>query len=392
MKRRKRQELAAGIFVLVCLAAGLGIVLWLGGSSLWLKKAQSAWFYAEQGRGRQSLLVGSPVIRGDVPVGKIVSMDLDPAGNRVLFGVAIYDDSTRIYRDAEARVAAPLVGKDVALAILVCGHEDKGLADVAHPIRIKTGSLEAIAGEFDPNNSESILFKVHALTDSLGEVAGHLRAISEQMQTTLAEAAPRLAHTIKTIDEMTTEAAPLVARTVKNIDAIVADAAPKVANTLAKVSRSADRVDEFAQKDLTGFLAQLREVNTKVLKTLENLEGASGDIRQIVSVNRTGINEMIDNMTTMSASLKATANEVRRNPWRLMYTPTKEEREKDSLLQATRAFSAGATELDQALAKLKSVDPAVADDQAIQGIRDHLKKSFARFREAEDLLWKQLNK
>lgn len=392
MKHRKRQELAAGIFAVICLAAGLGVVLWLGGSSLWHKQAQSAWFYSEQTRGRQSLLVGSPVIRGDVQVGKIVSMDLDPAGNRVVFGVAIYNDSTRIYRDAEARVAAPLVGKDVALAILACGHEDKGLADVGHPIRIKTGPLEAIAGELDLSNPTSILSKLHALADSLGGAGDNVRLMSEQVRVTLGEIAPRLAHTAKTIDEMTTQAAPLVARTVTNVDAIVADARPKVANVLAKVSVAADRIDEFAQKDLAGFLAQVREINTKVLKTLENLEGASGEIRQIVTVNRTSVNEMIDNMATMSASLKATAAEVRRNPWRLMYTPTKEEREKDSLLQAARAFSAGATELDQALAKLKSVDPAVADAQAIQGIRDHLKKSFTRFREAEDLLWKQLNK
>ena len=392
MKHRKRQELAAGFFAIVCLAAGLGIVLWLGGGNLWLKKSQAVWFYAKQSRGRQSLLGGSPVIRGDVQVGKIVSMKLDPAGNRVLFGVAIYDDSTRIYRDAEARVAAPLVGKDVALAILACGNENKGLADVEHPIRIKTGSLEAITGEFDLTNHASILFKLHALADSLGDTAGHVHTVAELVQATLAEIAPRLARTFKTIEEMTAEAAPVLARTVKTVDAIVADAQPKVANTLAKVSSAADRAEEFARKDLGEFLAKVREINTKVLKTLENIEGASGDLRQIVSVNRTSINEMVDNMTTMSASLKATANEVRRNPWRLMYTPTKEERETDSLLQAARAFSAGATELDQALAKLKSVDPAVADAQTVQGVRDHLTKSFARFREVEDLLWKQLNK
>ncbi|MCY2925045.1 MAG: MlaD family protein [Planctomycetota bacterium] len=312
MKHRKRQELAAGVFALVCLTAGLGVVLWLGGSSLWRKQAQSAWFYAEQGRGRLSLLVGSPVIRGDVQVGKIVSMTLDPAGNRVLFGVAIYNESTRIYRDAEARVAATLVGKDVALAILAGGHEDKGPADADHPIRIKTGSLEAITAEFDLTNHASILYKLHALADSLGDAAGHVHTISEQVQATLAEIAPRLAHTVKTIDEMTTQAAPLVARTVTNADAIVADARPKVANTLAKVSGAADRIDEFTQKDLAGFLAQVREINTKVLKTLGNLEGASGDVRQIVSVNRTGINEMVDNMATMSASLKATAAELGR--------------------------------------------------------------------------------
>ncbi|MCY2928563.1 MAG: MlaD family protein [Planctomycetota bacterium] len=391
MKHRKRQELAAGFFAIVCLSAGLGIVLWLGGGNLWLKKSQAVWFYAEQSRGRQSLLVGSPVIRGDVQVGKITSMTLDPEGNRVLFGVAIYNDQTRVYRDAEARVAAPLVGKDVALAILVCGHEDKGLADEGHPIRIKTGALEAITGEFDLTNHNSILYKLHAIADSLGDAAGHVHGVAELVQATLGEIAPRLAHTFKTLDETTAEAAPALARTVKTVDAIVADAQPKIANTLTKVSGAADRVDEFARKDLAGFLAQLHEANTKVLKTLENLEGASGDVRQIVSVNRTSINEIVDNMATMSASLKATANEVRRNPWRLMYTPTKDEREKDSLLQATRAFSAGAAELDQALAKLKSVDPAVADAQTVQGVRDHLTKSFARFREVEDLLWKQLN-
>jgi hypothetical protein len=109
-------------------------------------------------------------------------------------------------------------------------------------------------------------------------------------------------------------------------------------------------------------------------------------------LNRENIDHMIENMARVSESLKATAAEIRRSPWRLLRRPPKEEIESYDILTAASAFSQGAASLDRAVTKLQQLEGegVAADDPQIEAIRSHLKETFAKFKAVEDALWEQM--
>ena len=116
-----------------------------------------------------------------------------------------------------------------------------------------------------------------------------------------------------------------------------------------------------------------------------------------MAVNRENIDEIIDNMGQVAANLKSASKEIRRNPWRLLYRPKKGELRSQDIHDAARAFSNGAAQLDQALAKLKGLaathpDGVPKDDPQLKKIAEQIKETFEKFTDAEKALWKELLK
>ncbi|MBL7132680.1 MAG: hypothetical protein ISS78_01150 [Phycisphaerae bacterium] len=139
------------------------------------------------------------------------------------------------------------------------------------------------------------------------------------------------------------------------------------------------------------------EISGLLQRTMSNIEAMSEQIRDMVNVNQDNVNEIMDNFTQVSANLKSASKEIRRNPWRLLYKPKKGELHSQNIYDAARAFSEGAGELDQAVAKLGTLvkmhpEGLPADDPQMIRIRKRLDEVFNRFTEAEEALWKALGK
>ena len=139
------------------------------------------------------------------------------------------------------------------------------------------------------------------------------------------------------------------------------------------------------------------EISGLLQRTMSNIEAMSAQIRDMVNVNQDNINEIMDNFTQVSANMKAASKEIRRNPWRLLYKPKKGELHSQNIYDAARAFSDGAAELDQAVAKMSTLvkmypEGLPADDPQMVRVRKRLDDVFKRFTEAEEALWKALGK
>ncbi len=137
------------------------------------------------------------------------------------------------------------------------------------------------------------------------------------------------------------------------------------------------------------------EISGLLSRTMSNIEAMSQQVRQMVSLNKGNVNEIMDNFTRLSANLKSASEEIRRNPWRLLYKPKKGELHSQNIYDAARAFSEGASELDQAVAKLATLvkmhpEGLPADDPQMKSMRKRLAETFARFTKAEEALWKEL--
>lgn len=400
MPRKNRNEFAAGLFVIVVLMVTVGVVLWLGAADVFRRADQRAFFSVSEKVGSVGLAEGSGIELAGKKVGKIVDIRLQPEKGRALYVAEIRRRDVKIYADAEARVAQGLVGES-KLIITDRGHEQEGLADGEHPVELGGGMAQALT---DLSQTASMLRgMVETVREKVapGDQKGMLSVIEKAIGR-LDRASKHVVSITAAIHEETQreEDGSLLYKvhgTMDNVQAIASGARPKIDQTLTSVARTAERIDQYTQDDVADILAKLREANTEILKIARDFSDVSSNVRETVLLNQEKVDETIDNLTFVSANLKAASTEIRRNPWRLLYRPKDEELDSANIYDAARAFSTGAHQLDQALTKLRGLteahpDGIPADNEELQRIREHIRETFAQFTKAERELWEELEK
>ncbi len=401
MPKQKRNEIVAGLFVIAALAATLGIVLWLGVSDIFRPAKQRAFFYVEEKDGSTGLKVGNFVHITDKEIGQIVDIRYIPADRRTLYEVKIDQEGVKIHQDATATVSAGLVGNS-KLVITSRGTKAKPLADTKHPAHI-TGGLDAamqqmssavekldtfITTEFDRTHTGALMQKIHVIADNIENTTTVLSKITDTLTP------ETQGDNEKSMIVQVRQSISNIKDTTADIKTIAADAKPKVGKLLTSATATAEQIEKYAKKDIAEIFATLRKANDKILTISSNFADVSHTTKQIIVLNRDNIDRMIDNMTLVSESLKATAAEIRANPWRLLYKPKKDELHSYSILTATTAFSEGTASLERSITKLKNLDPKTYDpkDPEIRKIRKHLNDTFRKFKKVEDTLWKEMEK
>ena len=373
MPRKQRNELKAGIFVIASMAILLGVVLWLGASSIFERPTGRAVFYVSNDAGPVGLKEDFEVMVNDVNVGKIVEVRPDFAQKRTLYFVEFLQKGFEVHTDGKAQVSAGLLGQGV-LAIISPGTNEKPLADEDHPVQISGGIQEIIDNmkklsetmqtELDAKNDASLLFSIKA-------VVAQLLTASQN------------------ISKMTTDLGPELDPKTK--DTIAAN----LKETMSNLASTSEKIDGYVKKDLGELLVKIREIANSVLKAANDLAVSSEQIKQLLVINHDNIDEMVDNMVLVSANLKATSTEIRRNPWRLFYKPDEKKMHSTNIYDAARAFDEGAQQLDLAVAKLKAVKQLDPEDPAtikeVQRLRKHLLETFKKFQKVEDALWKEVS-
>ncbi len=437
MAKKQHSELVAGLFIVVSLAAALGVVLWLGGTDLFSPAAQEAWFYTDIHAGATGLMVGAEVFVGSTRIGQIAEEVFQPERGLTLYRVDVQLEGIPIHNDATAIAAVPFLGTS-RLVITDPGSPDAPLADRDTPVEIRMGGMAAVMSqaerEFDPNAPRSALHKIHrslddvnaatanlkrqldpdaspqaALLPGLLATVGHLRAVTGTLQGEMDRTEPEalLTKVHGTMDNFQALSAALHRQTDPNapgtmlakvhgvlddVRSITTGLAPRLESIMANVAQATQRLQEYMEVDVAALLVEFRDVSNQVLRMSNNLAVFSDHAKEIIVLNRENIEEMIDNMAAMSAEVKAAATEIRRSPWKLVRQPDAKEVRWELLQQAARDFSNGAEQLDQALAKLRAVEPGTVDPNVVQNIREHLQDTFRNFKKAEDALWTQFEK
>jgi ABC-type transporter Mla subunit MlaD len=219
----------------------------------------------------------------------------------------------------------------------------------------------AMRNQLDPNRDEVVLSKVHAALDSLNEALATVVATLDENREPINETVLHIRDTAETLDDV------VAARVAAQLDV------RNAASLIAKVHTGVDRLNA----------------------SLEDLNEITDTTRAMIDENDGLIGKAVANFTETSAHLKAAAKEIYRNPWRLLYKPSPEEVAQMSVLDAARAFSEAASQLDSATLRLKGLIEAEGgalptDDPQLIAIREDLQHTVGQFREAEAALWNQL--
>jgi len=406
MARKKHDELIAGTLILSALAVAFGIVLWLGMGGLFAGKGQRVYFYADISAGSLGLIEGNFVQLNDATVGRIGRIRFEPDQGRTYYVAEIDTEDVKVYENGRARVTTGLVGEG-RLVIVDRGSEDHPQADGKHPVPISGGLdqamldladgagaikrlIDVLAGELEADRPDSLLSRVKAAAGDLAGAADDISAMTSMLRPQMDPSQPdsALSHIHSTARDASATAANL--RRQMNLDdpdSILA----RLGRTSALIEQAAGDIRSYTRNDIAEILADLRKLNTELLTAAGNLSRLTSQAEQIVTVNRPSIDEMIDNLTNVSATLKATGAEIRRNPWRLMHRPSKREMDSANIHDAARAFADGASKLNQALTRLKAVpDNVESNDPALVEIRQSIEQAFGRFSQVEQALWEEL--
>jgi ABC-type transporter Mla subunit MlaD len=421
MSTKTHNELTAGLFVLLCVAAMMGVVLWLGASDLFKKTHQRAAFYVNESSGSLGLKKGNSVQVGDRPIGRIVEILSD--GGKSLYMTEIEVPDVKVYSDGKARVSVPLVGES-KLVITARGSVAAGLADEQHPVIVAGGLDQAMADlaemaetlkpiaqiamkEFDTTKDASILARVHRVMEDLKSAASNIAGQTDVRQkdslvakvNASADDVNRITSSVAFQTDAAKPASLLAKfhRSTDDVNTITADAKPKIEQTLTAARNTAQQVESISKKDVMEILAGLRKANSDVLKISGNFVEVSEQAKSILVMNRDRIDEMIDDMGQVAENLKSTSKDVHRNPWRLLYKPDKEELHSQNIYDAARAFAGGAEQLDSAINKLRALsrsNPGAipANDPELLKVRKQIEETFGNFTKAEQALWKEVAK
>ncbi len=423
MKRDRRSELMAGLFVLAAGAVLLGVALWLAGVSF---GGRYIYAVAPLCIGDVGISAGSPVKFSSIVVGRVEDVRPDADWSTFRFRIRL-DAEVIIHQDADLQAVSPPLGGVGEVHVLDPGSPDSPPATKAHPAALTIGPNPIVRDVQRQMGfgSEQRQTLQHALDDA-GRALEDLAAIAATLRGELTgtDRPNLLADTRATmdglralVDDLRRNAAMLreeldredpaaaMAKLHRALDsaAAAADKTEAMMNTirpdLETASRSsaeaARRLEVYTRTDLAVLFETLNEAGGRLEALLADSNEITAAARRMVTVNGVRIDEMIANLTETSAHLKAAARDIRRRPWRLLAPPKEADPRVEGIQAAAEAFAQGAGQLDDALARLEALRRAHPEglppgDPQLELIRRQIRDAYERFGRLEKALWEEV--
>jgi ABC-type transporter Mla subunit MlaD len=391
---------------------------------------------------------GGEVMCGGKTVGSVQRLDLrelmdENTGYTGCYAVVTFkiDSSVGLRRDARIEPTEALLGGMAALVVrdrglgepakagdLLDGQPAMGITDLTGLLgrqldpRNPTGLLAMVSTQLDAADSRSLLGKVHkslddinvltrniagesnagektALLAKLHEILNHVNettaSLREQMDVRTNTAAVARLHAVldslnaglATVQGMLDENREPIRGTIRHVEATSRILEQQIAARLA---------EQLDTSNAAGLLARIHLAIDKLGRSVEDVNSITGDVRDVIALNKGNIDATIGNLKETSDHLKAGSKEIRLNPWLLLYTPTQNETAQANLFGTARAFTEAATRLDDAIARLEVISrhgkpEAPGHRDEVERIRAQLDETFRKFTEIELKLWEQLN-
>ena len=142
-------------------------------------------------------------------------------------------------------------------------------------------------------------------------------------------------------------------------------------------------------------LVQVDEILQKGQQGADSLADALDRIDSELAMRMPDITSMLANLRQASAQLKLTTLEVRRSPWKLLYTPTTDVLAHENLYEAARSYVLATNELESAAGSFREVfelDPKLLErqPQLRKDVEKYVLDALERFKEAQERLFSEI--
>ena len=339
MRKKKKNEMAVGITVLLVLVLTVYIVVILADWSSLLTTQQEITVRLPYKVGLKGLSQGSPVYLGGVKIGYISDTGISTFGSSGQGNDEIYvffkmdiPQQYQLRNDCRLVPQSNVLGGQVLLSIEDLGQEGEIIADgQTADLMLADTMMEAMKHEFDPTNPDSLMARVKYEFN------------------------------------------------MDNKDSIIA----YFKNTISQLEKDLPVISMMIQKELN-----------KIDETLEVAQATLNEFKKFTKDER--IEKLLDNTVEVSTNLKLTSQEVRRAPWKLLYKPSKKEFRIQALIDSAGAFASGAETLDTTALRLQKLinemnESPEIDRDRVNSMLIELESSFDEFKKAEKKFWDELN-
>jgi len=377
-----RNQVVAGAFVLLALAATVVVLVLVGGWQSWFEETHEMKIHFLTA---PNIKVGSPVLMAGHPIGRVtdvgvVEVPCPPEAKGMCYQVEVRARIPKkyvLYANARVVITQSLVGQSSAVNIAEVGFgkplEGALAGEQASP-------FAAAAGELGIGEEEK---------KGIKEILRDFREIAAKAKESLPETLDKLKATSANLAEVSEKAKGAVAK----VDAILDENRDNLKKTITHASSLAEKADKGTDEILTNARAASADLKVAVA----DFKIVAADAKALLALNKGGLGRTIQNFNETSEHLKALAKEVRRAPWRLFAKPDKEEVESLNLYDVARAFASAATDLETLADTLQTMveakkDGVAVDQEMLDGMQKRLEETFARYQEAEAALWKEFER
>ncbi|MBN1766289.1 MAG: hypothetical protein JW860_13600 [Sedimentisphaerales bacterium] len=442
MARKKRNEVAVGITVLVVLVLTFFIVVTLADWRGVVTPKQEITVKLPYRVGLKGLQTGSPIHLGGFKIGQVTNTTIDKINSASSDDSDIYVYFTMklpreypVRTDCKLAPESNVLGGQTILRIDDLGRAGALVSDgETVELPLAESVTDAIKKEFDPDNPDGLIAQLKYEVDrdnsdsilaSLARTAANMKEITGKINVQVTTTDDQKMTVMTRIHAIMDKVSCITENLNCQLDAgddkaalaKLNSALDKLDSSLAQIkdmvqTSKPDVTDMFAslkntaehlEKDVPDITAQIKESLAKVDKSLdtaqvalENLKGFTEGANETIVVNRDNIDQIIQNFTEVSTNVKLAIRDIKRAPWKLLYKPQKDEVKIQGLIDSAGAFAAGAERLDSATLRLKRMvqtdeGALVIDREEINAMIAELETSFQRYRQAEDVFWEELD-
>jgi ABC-type transporter Mla subunit MlaD len=418
-----RNNVIAGLFVVAGMVGAIAISIAVSGVQKRLVPTKSYIVRFSIAQGAPGLKIGSPVKLGGQEVGRVTRIAFEPAQgapSNVRVDIAVNSKIT-LHTDAWAFLELPLLGSMGSINFSRVG----GQTDPAHPEQAPAPVLaegQALQGAIAPpsflaqagygpeqaQELQAIFKDASALVDRARQIAERFDA---QLEPGLADARKVLADLGAVSDDLNKRwggwadtagnvitkadhAADTLNTALDDADKLVQEARQALADNRPVLDRTLANIDAAVERWKTETLDNLNAALATGQRGVDEFERLGKSLRLTVEQETPNLEKTLANLRLTADQLKLASIEVRRNPWRLLYSPKTKELESELFYDSARTYAAAVSDLraaSEALEALaKGADAVAVNRETVDHITARLDEAFKRYQEAEQSLLKQM--
>jgi ABC-type transporter Mla subunit MlaD len=408
---RDRNNLKAGLFVVLGMALLLVVIFTLADFSRYFIQLQTAETQFSIADGLNGLKVGAEVTIADVTAGAVTAIDDILEGGVIVGKKVAFTIPARykLHENARIELNTPPLGSGTKLNIASFGFDTGQPGFKGAGWHYEPGD-PPIPGGIAPSQLADDFVKKLGIEDQQRRQIQNIIANVEKLSAALAADVPALTESLrKQTPDILAKVNDIVSQVHthspawwKNVDGLLAGGDKAVASlnaileenrpVLASALKHADvtlaNAEEISSNVRQQTLAKINTALDTANKAVEDVYDMTGNLKSLVAAQRPVLERAIANARLVSDQLKLAAIEIRRSPWRLMYSPTNQELESDNIYDAARSFATAADALNSTADSLQAVldrygSRVQADDPNFKLMLDALRQTFEKFAQAE---------
>ncbi len=418
MRTENRNNVLAGLFVVVSLALTVFISFWVedGFDKLPFVNPRASYVVRfDLAEGVAGLKPGSPVTLGGKTIGSVASIRYrtkDVDGRFAATGIDVtvkVDSDLVLYDDASVGVVAPLLGSLASLNISDIGGRAEGASVLARGGGIDAQPRGGIARLDDlvaearrllvtaNRFSEKIEPKIGPIADDVSEAVRDVKAFAGDLRSSQQRWITKADSILDGAQGLFTETLPGVA---DEVTAGVGDARKLLGTTQglidenrADIRRTISNFEGLSTRARYDVMGRLERVLDEGLVAAGNMSDITG--RALLTLDRIEppLNRTMANLQLASSQAVLLVEEIRAAPWRALKPPSEKQQAQEVLYSAVRRYAEAVERLRDASGSLESVlngarrdGREIPPDQVYQ-MTQEIKRSFSAYSEAEqDLL------